>query len=75
MGRKGELTPVQVELRVHFSEGLYRARRWDEARAFAVALESVPERRTVDDIIKRIDSLATTPPGDGWDGSWHLEQK
>ena len=25
--------------------------------------------------IKRIDSLMVAPPADGWDGSWHLEQK
>ena len=78
MGRKGELTPAQIELRTHFSEGLaaYRARRWDEARrSFAAALESVPNDGPSMTFIKRIDSLATTPPDDGWDGSWHLEQK
>ena len=45
MGRKGELTPQQLLLRVRYSEGLaaYRARRWDEARsAFDAALEAVP---------------------------------
>jgi adenylate cyclase len=78
MGRKGKLTPVQVELRTHYSEGLaaYRARHWDEARrAFAAALESVPNDGPSMTFIKRIDGLATNPPGDGWDGSWHLEQK
>jgi len=78
MGRKGKLTPVQVELRTHFSEGLaaYRGRHWDEARrAFAAALESVPNDGPSMTFIKRIDGLATNPPGDGWDGSWHLEQK
>jgi len=78
MGRKGKLTPVQVELRTHYSEGLaaYRGRHWDEARrAFAAALESVPNDGPSMTFIKRIDDLATNPPGDGWDGSWHLEQK
>ena len=78
MGRKGELNPAQVELRTRFSEGIgaYRARRWDEAlRAFAAALESVPNDGPSMTFIKRIDGLATNPPGDGWDGSWHLEQK
>ena len=78
MGRKGELTPAQVELRTHFSEGLsaYRARRWDEARrAFAAALESVPNDGPSMMFIKRIDSLMTTPPSESWDGSWYLEQK
>jgi len=78
MGRKGELTPAQVELRTRFSEGLaaYRARRWDEAlRAFAAALESVPNDGPSMIFIKRIDGLMKTPPGEDWDGSWHLEQK
>ena len=78
MGRKGELTPAQVELRTRFSEGLaaYRARRWDEAlRAFAAALESVPNDGPSMTFIKRIDSLMKTPPGEAWDGSWRLEQK
>jgi class 3 adenylate cyclase len=78
MGRKGELTPAQVELRTRFSEGLaaYRARRWDEAlRAFAAALESVPNDGPSMIFIKRIDSLMKTPPGEDWDGSWRLEQK
>jgi adenylate cyclase len=78
MGRKGKLTPVQVELRTHYSEGLaaYRGRHWDEARrAFAAALESVPNDGPSMTFIKRIDGLVTNPPGDGWDGSWHLEQK
>ena len=79
MGRKGKFgTPVQVELRTHYSEGLaaYRGRHWDEARrAFAAALKSVPNDGPSMTFIKRIDGLATNPPGDGWDGSWHLEQK
>jgi adenylate cyclase len=78
MGRKDELTAVQVELRIHYAEGLgaYRARHWDDARrAFAAALESVPNDGPSMTLIKRIDSFMTTPPAPDWDGSWHLEQK
>jgi hypothetical protein len=25
--------------------------------------------------IKRIEKLAAAPPGEGWDGAWHLERK
>jgi len=78
IGRKGELTPTQVELRTHYCEGLaaYRARHWDEARrAFAAALESVPNDGPSMAFIKRIEDLATNPPDHGWDGSWHLDQK
>jgi adenylate cyclase len=78
MGRKGELTPAQAQLQTHYSEGLaaYRAQHWDEARrALAAALESVPNDGPSITFIKRIDGLAANPPGDGWDGSWHFEQK
>ena len=78
IGRKGELTPTQVELRTHYCEGLaaYRARPWDEARrAFAAALESVPNDGPSMAFIKRIEGLATNPPDHVWDGSWQLEQK
>jgi adenylate cyclase len=78
MGRKGELTQVQIELRTHYSEGLaaYRARRWDDARRdFAAALESVPNDGPSVTFIKRIDGLMANPPSDEWDGSWRLEQK
>ena len=78
IGRKGELTPTQVELRTHYCEGLaaYRARHWERARrAFAAALESVPNDGPSMAFIKRIEGLATNPPDHGWDGSWQLEQK
>jgi class 3 adenylate cyclase len=78
MGRKGELTAAQLELRVRFSEGLtaYRAQRWDESRgAFSAALQAVPEDGPSMTFIKRLDSLPTAPPSESWDGSWRLEQK
>jgi adenylate cyclase len=78
MASKGALTAGQAALRARFAEGLaaYRARRWDEARrAFAAALEAVPDDGPSMTFIKRIDSLVATPPGDDWKGSWHLEQK
>jgi adenylate cyclase len=71
MGRKGELTPVQIELRDRFAEGLaaYRARRWDDARsAFEAALLAVPRDGPSMTFIKRLDGLAAAPPGDSWDG-------
>ena len=79
MGRKGELTPAQIELRSRYSEGLaaYRAQRWDEARrAFSAALEAVPgDGPSMTLLIKRIEDLLTNPPAEEWDGSWHLDQK
>jgi adenylate cyclase len=78
MGRKGELTAAQLELRAHFSEGLaaYRAQRWKEARhAFETALLVMPDDGPSTTFIKRIDRLIAAPPSEGWDGSWHLERK
>jgi class 3 adenylate cyclase len=78
MGRKGELTAAQLELRAHFSEGLaaYRAQRWNEARhAFETALLVMPGDGPSTTFIKRIDRLIAAPPSEGWDGSWHLERK
>jgi class 3 adenylate cyclase len=78
MGRKGELTAAQIELRARFAEGLaaYRAQRWDEARrAFAAALAAIPGDGPSMTFISRIERLMAAPPGDGWDGAWHLERK
>jgi adenylate cyclase len=78
MGRKGELTSAQLELRDRYSDGLaaYRARNWQEARfAFEAALQASPGDGPSISLIKRIEKLALAPPGDDWDGAWHLEQK
>jgi class 3 adenylate cyclase len=78
MGRKGELTAAQAELRSRFAAGLaaYRAQRWEASRGeFEAALSAVPDDGPSMTFIKRIDGLSTAPPGDGWDGAWHLERK
>ena len=78
MGLKGELTAAQLELRARFAEGLaaYRAQRWDEARrSFEAALLAMPGDGPSMTFIKRIERLAAAPPGEGWDGAWHLERK
>jgi len=78
MGLKGELTAAQIELRARFSEALaaYRAQRWEEARhAFDAALVASPGDGPSMMFIKRIEKLAAAPPGEGWDGAWHLERK
>src|SRR5664279_3774203 len=78
MGRKGELTAAQLELRARFAEGLaaYRAQRWEEARrGFEAALVAVPGDGPSMTFIKRIEKLAVAPPDDGSDGAWHLERK
>lgn len=78
MALKGELTAAQIELRARFAEGLaaYRAQRWQEAgRAFEAALAASPGDGPSMTFIKRIEGLAAAPPGEDWDGAWHLERK
>jgi class 3 adenylate cyclase len=78
MGRKGQLTAARIELRDRFSEGLaaYRAQHWEAARrGFEAALLANPDDGPSLTFIKRIERLTTAPPGDGWDGAWHLERK
>jgi class 3 adenylate cyclase len=78
MGRRGALTPNQIELHSHYAAGLaaYRNRSWEEARqAFTAALAAMPEDGPSLTMLKRIDMLAVEPPAENWDGAWHLDQK
>ncbi|MBR0697907.1 adenylate/guanylate cyclase domain-containing protein [Bradyrhizobium lablabi] len=78
MGRKGELTPAQTELRQHYAEGLaaYREQRWDDAaRAFDAALATAPGDGASTALKARIEGFRKNPPATDWDGAWHLEHK
>ena len=78
MGRKGELTAAQAELRARFSKGLtnYRAQRWEEARqAFEAALRASPGDGPSTAFLKRIETLVASRPSEDWDAAWRLERK
>jgi len=78
MGRKGALTPQQIELRTRYNEGLkaYRNKHWEEARtAFSAAQVAAPTDGPSATMLKRIEAFAAAPPSDNWDGAWRLEQK
>jgi adenylate cyclase len=78
MGRKGELTPTQMDSRSRYAEGLcaYRARRWDEAEAaFAAARTAAPDDGPALALMERIHGFKANPPAEHWDGAWHLERK
>ena len=78
MGKKGGLTPQQMQMRTQYAKGLkaYRAQRWDEARtALAAALEAVPDDGPTLALTGRITDFKTNPPPDNWDGAWHLDHK
>src|SRR6202171_450036 len=68
MGRKGELTAAQLELRARYSDGLaaYRAQRWEDARrAFEAALVAMPDDGPSMTLIKRVDGVKGGPAGGG----------
>ncbi|WP_424360687.1 adenylate/guanylate cyclase domain-containing protein [Methylocystis parvus] len=78
MGRKGALADPESFLRENYAAGLaaYRRRDWDEARrAFSCGLDAVPGDGPSLAFMKRLDRMASTPPGDDWDGSWRLGEK
>ncbi|AGC48112.1 adenylate/guanylate cyclase domain-containing protein [Myxococcus stipitatus DSM 14675] len=71
VGTAGTPLPPQV---VRFAEGLalYRARRFNEARAaFLASPDDVPSQR----FAARCDSLEVTPPPEDWDGVFTLDSK
>ncbi|WP_314958559.1 adenylate/guanylate cyclase domain-containing protein [Bradyrhizobium cosmicum] len=78
MSKAHGLSVPQESLRTHYAEGLaaYRARRFGEARAaFNAALEAVPGDGPSRTLLARIAQFETSPPEQGWDGAWRLEQK
>ncbi|MEH2514258.1 class 3 adenylate cyclase [Nitrobacteraceae bacterium AZCC 1564] len=78
MGRKGELTPEQLQLRTHYADGLaaYRARQWEEAaQAFNAALEAVPGDGPSMALAARVANFQANPPAHDWNGAWQLDHK
>jgi adenylate cyclase len=78
MGRKGELTELQLLLRARYAEGLaaYRERRWDEAsRALGAALEAVPGDGPALTLAARVIDFKAKPPAQGWNGAWQFDHK
>lgn len=78
MGRRGELTAQQEELRRHYTQALeaYRAQDWQAARAFlaqarSVAVNDGPSRI----LLERTDRFIDAPPPPDWDGVWRLDRK
>ncbi len=78
MGRKGELTPEQLQLRTHYADGLaaYRAQKWEAAaEAFAGALEAVPGDGPSVAMSARVANFQAIPPAPDWNGAWKLDHK
>jgi class 3 adenylate cyclase len=78
MGRAGELSPEQSELRELFASGLaaYRRQDWDEAQThFESCLRTTVEDGPTHLFLERIALLRSTPPPADWNGIWHLSEK
>jgi adenylate cyclase len=78
MGRAGELSPEQSELRELFASGLaaYRRQDWDEAQThFESCLRTTVEDGPTHLFLERIALLRSTPPPADWNGIWHLLEK
>ncbi len=78
LGRKGELDQATREFRDTFEQGLqaYRGQTWEQAlRYFEGCVKLNPNDTPCTLYIKRIQTLRKNPPGDDWDGVWHLTKK
>jgi adenylate cyclase len=78
LGKKGDLSVAQAQMRTRYAEGLaaYRGRRWADARAaLEGALEATPSDRPSQALLDRVANCELHPPPVEWDGSWRIEQK
>jgi adenylate cyclase len=57
-----------------FEEGLalYRAGKFSEAKAIFTELSDDPPSKLY---VERCTYFESHPPGDGWDGVWHMKEK
>jgi adenylate cyclase len=78
LGRKDAIAPEVMRLRDGFEAALqlYRARKWDEARAgFERSLALKPDDGPSQLFLARLRQLREQPPAPGWDGAWTLAEK
>ncbi len=70
--------PNLAEVLGHFKYGqeCYRSQKWDSAlKAFAEALRLNPNDPVSRLYVERCNTLRDNPPGDDWNGVWHLKSK
>ncbi|MBT3345673.1 MAG: HAMP domain-containing protein [Gemmatimonadetes bacterium] len=78
LGRRGSIDSGLEDLRDRFERGLeaYRQQDWDSAQAhFEGCLEITANDGPTAQYLERVRHLRAEPPGDTWDGVWHLTHK
>ena len=78
LGVESELPGSALRIRDRFSPALeaYRRQDWERAeKLFESCLEIDPRDRPARMFLSRISLLRDQPPGDAWNGVWHLEAK
>ncbi|HEY8099252.1 MAG TPA: adenylate/guanylate cyclase domain-containing protein [Burkholderiaceae bacterium] len=78
LGMKGDISAAGAQLRSHYERGLglYRARKWEEARAaFEECLKVKPDDGPSLLFIERIAVLKGKDLTEQWDGVWRLTEK
>jgi adenylate cyclase len=78
LGKLEHITPQQSLLQARYAEALraYRKGAWGEARQrFEACLVSVPDDGPSDIMLKRLESLATMPADETWNGAWRLHKE
>jgi len=78
LGRKGELDQTSLEFRDIFEQGVqaYRSQTWAQALQYFKDCKNInPHDKPSALYIQRIQTLRENPPGDNWDGVWHLTKK
>jgi len=78
LGRKGEVSAEQIELRDAFSVALaaYRAREWEKAASgFRACLAITPQDAPSKAFLARIAKFREDPPAADWVGVWELKTK
>ncbi|MGZ3236126.1 MAG: adenylate/guanylate cyclase domain-containing protein, partial [Burkholderiaceae bacterium] len=78
LGMKGDISTDSAQLRTQYERGLglYRARKWEEARAaFDECLKIKPDDGASLLFIERIAVLKEKELTEQWDGVWKLTEK
>jgi len=78
LGVEGEVPDKTLRLRDQYCAALsaYRAQDWAQAeKAFQACLDVIPNDGRAQVFLSRTCRLREQPPGDSWNGVWHLESK